>query len=261
MKFLILLLVISYPVISLGQAGSFTADARIDRTSDGNLYITANSPRPLWQTIEGLRLRYGWTVDYVDPIYPSQLFMWSPDKHPYPAGGEFRSNTMEPANSSPSEEQRVLKDIVQQYNAQSPMKFRVVKLSDVRYEVVPKTDSLLDLPVQIDATTRSLRAEIDAIAAALTKASGIKVVQGGLVDTNMEDKTVSLHHDGPISARSLINEVLNHDPDRKVVTVSYDPNGSFFAIGIQSTEQWIPGEDGNTTVKKFANPDFIAQGR
>jgi hypothetical protein len=261
MKLFVLVILVSHSLLSFCQNESFTIDARIDRTSDGNLYITANNPRPLRQTIEGLRYRYGWTVDYEDPFYPPQLIKFTSDKHGYPIGGEFRVNVREPKDSSASEEQRILEDVVQQYNQQSSLKFKVIKLSNIRYEVVPAKGALLDRMIRIDSTTRSLRSEIDAISDALASASGIKVVQGGLIDTYMENTTVSLRHDGPVPARDLIREVLNHSSGQKVVTLEYDPNGSFYAIGVQPTVEWVPREDGKIAEKQFDNPDFIPQER
>lgn len=48
---------------------SFSIDATINKESDGTVTIMASSPRPLWQALEAVKRRYGWTLDYEDPLY------------------------------------------------------------------------------------------------------------------------------------------------------------------------------------------------
>jgi hypothetical protein len=118
---------------------SFTTVAKATRANDGTLRVDANSPRPLWQTFESIRQRYGWTVDYEDPIYTAESVTWDAAPGIYPRGGAFTASIKEPANNSLQEEKRVLQGIVNQYNAAPSIKYRVVQVSDIRFDISPIT--------------------------------------------------------------------------------------------------------------------------
>ncbi len=82
-------------LVSLGFAQStagpaYLRQATISQTAQ-TVHITANSPRPLQQTLEALHLKYGWAVDYEDPQYVSQLdLLEAPASHSkVPSGGSF----------------------------------------------------------------------------------------------------------------------------------------------------------------------------
>lgn len=237
---------------------SFTIDASVSRTSDGTVSVTANNIRPLWQTLASVRRQYGWTVDYEDPLYPSGSDQITSDAvHGlYLKGGKFVSHFSEPKNSSSAEENRVLQAIVDQYNAQFSIKYRVLKVSDYRFDVAP-AQSLLDRPVKMDSDTRSLRAEVDQIMVSLANATGVRAEQGGLIDNVMEQTQVALRHTGAVPARQLLNEVLDHAPVQKVWVFTFNPNGGSCAIGIQTTQRWIPDANGKISVKTLSNPHFV----
>jgi hypothetical protein len=235
----------------------FTIDANVSRASDGAISVTSNSTRPLWQTVEGVKRRYGWTIDYEDPLYSSDSDQITSDSvhGRYLKGGKFISHFHEPKNSSSDEETRILRAIVDQYNTQFLTKYRVLKISDYRFDIAP-TQSILDQPIKIDSETRSLRAEVDEIMASLTNATGIRVEHGGLIDNAMEQTQVSLKHADALPARQLLNEVLDHAPVQKTWVFTFNPDGGTCAIGVQTTQQWIMNENGKISVKTLSNPHF-----
>lgn len=234
--------------------------ASINRTNDGIVTVTANSTRPLWQALDSVRRQYGWTVDYEDPLYSSdsdQITSDSVHGH-YLKGGSFVPRFQEPKNNSAKEEQRVLQEVVDQYNGQYPGKYRVLKISDFRFDVAP-SQSILDQPIKIDSETRSLRAEVDEIVASLTRATGIKVEQAGLIDNAMEQNQISLKHASAVPARQLLNEVLNRVPIQKVWLFTFNPDGGTGAVGIQTTQLWTTNENGKIAVKTLSNPRLASQ--
>jgi hypothetical protein len=232
-------------------------DASVSRTNDGTVTVTANSTRPLWQALDSVRRQYGWTVDYEDPLYSSDSAGITSDSvHGRNLkGGSFVPHFHEPKSNSASEEQRVLQEIVDQYNNQYPGKYRVLKISDFRFDVAP-AQSILDRPIKIDKETRSLRAEVDEITASLTMATGIKVEQAGLIDNAMEQNQISLKHTNAVPVRQLLNEVLNHAPVQKVWLFTFNPEGGTGAVGIQTTQLWTTNENGKIAVKTLLNPHF-----
>ena len=136
-----------------------------------------------------------------------------------------------------------------------PTKYRVLKLSDYRFDIAP-AQSILDQPIKIDSETRSLRAEVDEIMTSLTNATGIRAEQGGLIDNVMEQTQISLKHTNAVPTRQLINEVLDRAPAQKVWVFTFNPDGGTYAIGIQTTQQWITNENGKVSVKALSNPHF-----
>lgn len=82
-------------LVSIGFAQStagpaYLKQATVSQTAQ-TIHITANSPRPLQQTLEALYLKYGWVVDYEDPQYISQMdLLEAPAFHTkVPSGGSF----------------------------------------------------------------------------------------------------------------------------------------------------------------------------
>jgi hypothetical protein len=130
-----------------------------------------------------------------------------------------------------------------------------LKLSDYRFDVA-STRSILDQPIKIDSEIRSLPAEVDEIMTSLTKATGIRAEQGGLIDNAMEQTQISLKHADAVPVRQLLNEVLNRAPTQKVWVFSFDPNSGSCAIGIQTTQQWTTNKNGTVSVKTLSNPHF-----
>lgn len=246
--------------VILGQtppsAQSFTIDAKVSNAADGTLVVTARSLRPVWQTLESVRRRYGWIVDYEDPIYPSQQITTHMDGRAILVGGVFEAHIHEPIDNSPAEQQRVLKEVVDQYNAQSSVKFSLRKVSNTRFDIAPATGSLLDKPVQIDDRTRSLREEVDEVLSSLTRTTGTTANQGGLIDNAMEQNEVSLKHTKLVPARQLLNEILDHAPVQKVWVFTYEPNGGSVGLGIQTAEKAVTDANGKNFTKLLPNPHF-----
>lgn len=78
---------------------------------------------------------------------------------------------------------------------------------------------------------------------------------------DMEQTQVSLHHSGAVAARMLLVEVLSHVRGLKTWGLSFEPNGGFYALGIQPVEQWITDADGKTHVRPVWNQALPAPAR
>jgi hypothetical protein len=247
-------------IASLGQVSTTyrrtPTDAELKKEVDGTLTINANESRPLLQALDSLRTLYGWVVDYEDPVYGPNDTSVSLDGRFMLRSRTFVSHIHEPKDSSPSETKRVLQEIVDQYNAQNDLKFRIVKLSDSRYDVVPITGSIMDTPVLIDDHLRSIREEVDQVVASLSSSTGTKAVQGGLISNGNEQATVSLRHDKAVPARELMNEILNHSRLQQVWLICYEPSGGYFAIGLQAATKEYPDATGKLSITGIKNPYY-----
>ena len=103
----------------------FRQDARIE-SSSSTITVTAASPRPMAQAARALAQRYGWIVDYEDPVYSKQESREVTDPawrrtHPRergafdPSGGEFIAQIKSGPTATPNEYE-VLNALVRQYN-------------------------------------------------------------------------------------------------------------------------------------------------
>lgn len=232
-------------------------EAKLTKNIDGKVVVTTNSIRPLWLVVEKVSRQYGWVVDYEDPIYPPEQITRDSSGDPVLVLTRFTSTFSAPKDSSTNEKQRVLESIVNQFNAQSPLKFSVRKLSDTRFDIAPETKSLLDIPVQIDDRTRSLSAEVDAVMEALTRATGYDAGRGGLIDNVMENETISIKHSQPVPARQLLYEIVDHSPVEKVWGLTCDPDGYHVNIGFQSAVLYST----DSTMTLIRNPKFAASNK
>lgn len=222
--------------------------------------VEANSGRPLFQAITGVREEYGWVVDYEDPPYQGSVDL-VPDasisRHPVgkvfmvPAGGAFRSTYPETPDmwGSTRGELRVLDKIVSDYNAtQNPGKFVVRALQDGNYAVIgqsyensaggevsvrPVFDTLISLP---DAT-RSAAGTIDLILNALNKASGTKVGFGTVPLNALAQSQVTVGGSN-VSVRQLLLNVIDQVKSVKLVwDLLFDPDGRVFYLNLLPASQ------------------------
>jgi hypothetical protein len=80
------------------------------------VHVTANSPRPLLQTLDALHRTYGWLAGYEDPRYESRRdvvdVMNNGSRVEVPAGEEFSVEF--PANAP--DQEKTLRLIVDAYN-------------------------------------------------------------------------------------------------------------------------------------------------
>jgi hypothetical protein len=233
---------------------SFTMNATVNRQEDGVLVITAKSIRPLWQALETIRRRYGWTVDYEEAVHPPAPITHLADGMAILAGGTFVFRIREPKDDSLQEEHRVLHELVEQFNESSPIAFKVRRISKMRFDIGPASDAFLDTPVKMDEKARSVHEAIDELLPELSWRTGIRSEQGGVIAGGPEPNNVKLKHAEAIPARLLLDEILSHAPLRMIWLMTYEPNDGSTGIGIQPAEQ-ITQPSRSGSVKLFPNTE------
>ncbi len=250
-------LIVNYCSLCLAQSPAlYFSHAAQSKSADGSLIITASSPRPMEQAASVLRREFGWTVDYEDPQYGNDRIRSGQDSRLQLVGGKFKVRIVPPANGSPDAEQHTLQQFVNAFNAQKQDKFKILRTSDQRFDIVPDVPGeqpVLDTPVAIDSRNKTIGETIDWILARVSEARGVQVVRVGIIDNGLENTRITLTHKTAVPARQLLNEALGHLSYQRFWILTYEPNDQSFYIGIQPTVKTVHAADGKTFVMPVVN--------
>jgi hypothetical protein len=183
------------------------------------VHITANSPRPLLQTLEALQRMYGWMVGYEDPLYNSHHdvvdVMNNGSRVEVPAGGEF---SVEFPASAPGEE-KTLRLIVDAYNqSKNPGRFNLRRTAGGDIYIVgtaahneagaiSSQEPLLDTTITLGSEERTVADTIDLLCQAVG-AQGHTTIVVGVVPKNILEHTSATIGGTKISARELLDQCL-----------------------------------------------------
>lgn len=167
----------------------YAREAAISQTAS-TIHIAANSPRPLEQTLDALRQKYGWVVDYEDPQYVSHSDFievpGDPSHNQVPSGGSFSVDF--PA-AAPDEE-KTLRLILDAYNhSKNPGQFELRKNAQGAFFVVgtaahdekgamAQQQAPFDLLVTIPNQERTITETINLICKALVQQNHTEITLG-----------------------------------------------------------------------------------
>jgi hypothetical protein len=200
------------------------------RDNSGSGHVSANHPRPLFQTVEAVIREYGWVVDYEDPPYFS-TFDLTDDTDPrwrasHPnskgvvrvVGSAFQSTFPEPVGETTREQ--VLKKIISDYNLSgNPGKFALRKEGENRYAVMGvavKDDTgkdkdapvLLDTLMTVPEAHRSAFDTLNLVLNTLSTTSGVNVHASMLSTNGIGDPDIVVGGKG-VPARTLLLQTLS----------------------------------------------------
>lgn len=165
--------------------------------------VLANDSTPLLQTVQALRLEYGWQInwesapgysrfDVVDDTVPKWRAAHPAEKGvTRPAGGVFEAAFPEP-DSDPDGERIALAKLIEQYNATANPGRYVLRIdSDGQLTVVgtqvrneegafQEVTPLLDTPIALATARRSVDETINSILGAIESVTGKKIIVADL---------------------------------------------------------------------------------
>lgn len=237
-------ILLSLPLVAgaqpASQNGSYALHATLAHQANHRILITANSPRPLLQTLTALRREYGWVVDYEAGKYTGVQKVSVGGAPEHPIGGAFQVELPEPRSRTGAEEASILQELVDHYNsstvALTGQLFSLVNAGGpVRYDIISQSGGppVLDTLIQLPQATRTIESTIDDICALVSKARGITLDHGGLLDPGLVNTRVTLGGDRPLPARQLLVQALDHADDEMVYVLDYEPSNKHFVIGIR----------------------------
>lgn len=207
------------------SSSPYSKQAAISQTADV-AHLTANSPRPLVQTLDALELKYGWVVDYEDPRFTSPMdSIEAPNGgvpgSRVPAGATFTVDF--PANSP--DEEKTLRAIVDAYNqSKNPGRFELRRFDQGNFYLVgtgahdekgaiSPQQVLFDLPITIPAKERTIADTIDLICQTVAKQGHVTVTVGITPRNLVRNPTVKIGGT-KVPARELLLQCLmatHHD--------------------------------------------------
>lgn len=223
----------------------YLRQATVARTAE-LVHITANSPRPLLQTLDALQRTYGWMVGYEDPRYNSSHdvvdVMNNGSRVEVPAGGEF---SVEFPASSPNEE-KTLRLIVGAYNqSKNPGRFDLRHTAGGDLYIVGTAahnetgatsshEPVLDTAVTLGAQERTVADTLDLLWREVEAQAHTTIVMGVVPKNTLEHTTATIGGTR-ISARELLTECLKATHRNLYWRLLFDPASKGYFLDIHSS--------------------------
>lgn len=213
--------------------------------------VTANSARPLDQTIEAMREVYGWILDYEDPVYSGTDLTeitdqdWPTDKHPQitpglkrPAGGPFTTTYPESPNMDTDQSRSsVLKQVLADYaKSGNPAKFVLIQTAPSRFDIVGLNESsppVFDTLVAINAVGESASRALYDVFEILQTKTGHKWALGR-IPTNDLLRCSANPEIQQGSARTVILSILDSCHRSYTYRLLYDNSFDLYVLNIMA---------------------------
>lgn len=237
------------------KSSNFMDHAEIQHGANSTT-VVANSPRPLEQAVEAVAEEYGWTIDYEDPPYSSQLDLvddTAPEwraQHPDAKGvtringGAFQSTFPENVDTGHSitAEKMILNKLVSDYNqSRNPGKFFVRDEGQGRFSIIGTSvmdDSgtlrqiqpILDTSISIPSEKRDGETTLELILSILTTQSGTTVNPNLPVGLLRRSTVITTGQNVP--ARTLLKQVLSATGDKLYWELRYDADVKEYALNL-----------------------------
>jgi hypothetical protein len=242
------LLVVSQAISqTTSDTSSYLRQAAISETG-GIVHIAANSPRPLAQTLDALRQKYGWAVDYEDPQFISKLDLVetaNPGNSNLPArlpgGGRFSVEF--PASTPEPEEEKTLQLVVDSYNrSDNPGRFELRRSKQGAFFVVGAQARdgqgrilhqrvLFDAPITLAAHHRTATDTVDLICRKIAEHRGITVTVGVTPRSVLDHADVTVGGT-KVAARDLLLQTLISTHRNLYWRLLYDPTSKGYFLDI-----------------------------
>ncbi len=223
----------------------YLRQASITETSE-LVHITANSPRPLLQTLDALRRKYGWVINYEDPPYTSSFDIVEKHDDPsqllLPAGGNF---DVEFPGHPPRQDQ-TLQLIVDAYNQTSnPGRFEL-HTTQGRLNVVGTSDRsgtntlsplhpLLDTLLAVPVRQRTIADSVNLLCHMLTVQNHTTVSVGIWPKALVAYTTVKIGGDA-VPARELLSQSLQAARRNLYWSLLFDPGLKGYVLNIHTAK-------------------------
>jgi hypothetical protein len=226
------------------KPAAYLREATVTQTAEV-VRITANSPRPLLQTLEALQHMYGWTVGYEDPRYSSPgdvvEAMNNGSRTELPAGGEFSVEF--PAKAT--DQEKTLRLIVDAYNqSKNPGRFELRRTTEGDFYVtgvaahnekgaMSSQEPLFDIAITLASQERSVADSLDLLCSAVAAQEHTTIVVG------ISPRSILEHTTAPIggskkSARELLIDCLRATHRNLYWRLLFNPAAKCYFLNIHS---------------------------
>jgi hypothetical protein len=258
------LLLIALVGVTYGSAQTNSPQALID-TRGRDTYVSVVDPRPLYEAVIAVSQRYGWIVDYEDPVYSAQESkeVTAPEwrrSHPNargvfdPSGGMFVANLGE-IGEKPKETE-TLEKLVSQYNqSANPGYFRVIHAPTGRTIVSGRSratpasmsNGVFDSIFQPAKEPEDAGTALEQLAKECSASSGVSI-KVGIVPANAVNLTKVSGADARISCRVGIERILSSIPAASTYFLLYEIGEQSYFLSVVPAQQVVVGPDGKATL-------------
>jgi hypothetical protein len=247
------------------------AGAAVTVSPSGEVAVSVTASRPLYFTLLALCERYGWIVDYEDPVYSARESRDATDphwrqEHPdgtgffEPAGGKFVAALGKVDERNP-DQQGLLVAMIQQYNSSAnPGVFRLIRTARGRWVVSGQsrsgpgslTGGMFDVAIKPDS-----RREV--VSEALQKlenecsAAGVPL-QMGTVPRNAISQSFVEGFGGALSCREQLGRILSAVQYSLTYDLLYDIGSHGYFLNIVPARRSVVGADGKPTSVPIGKP-------
>lgn len=254
-------------------------DHALIRHDGTEVTVLASDSLPLFQALSGVRLEYGWQInwesapgysrfDLVDDTDPGWRTAHPGEKGvTRPAGGQFTATFPEPKEASDSADRDVLARLVDEYNAtDNPGKYALRVDADGQFAVVgtrvrdeagalQDIQPLLDTPVTIAKIPRNVQDTIESILGALRSVTGKKVLFAVASSSLFINTQVTMGGDR-IPARELLKKALASTKRPLQYDLGFDPDVPVYLLSVSLT---MKAEENGLGGRKLVPVDRIAR--
>jgi hypothetical protein len=201
----------------------------------GKLTIQLNNSRPVEQALAGLRREYGLTLDYEEGESNDPARINSTGNRRRWVGGSYTIKVNEPASSGFADCKKFIAGLLSQFASIGSQHFTEIIGENDRITVSPSNASerILDMPITLQSTDRTIDQTIEAILAAVSQKIGRPFFRGGIIDNGTASGHVTVGSTTPIAARILLAQALDSLPYRRFWIQTWEPSDGNYYIGIQ----------------------------
>jgi hypothetical protein len=133
--------------------------------------------------------------------------------------------------------QELLRRITEDYNQNSGTgKFKLVKEDGTRFDLVPESGTPLDATVELPEGNPSLADAVFALASAVSKSSGPRVVVG-MMPIGLARQTTYQEDGKPMVARAKLANILSGSPVPLVWRLLYDADSNRYFLNYSVARQ------------------------
>ena len=232
------------------------------------VHINAEGERPLLRALDALQEKYGWIVDYEDPIYAAEMTTNAPNlpsrrhamERNFMRQGFSVEFTVGPTTESPPDENSVLTTVVNSYNeSNTAAQFELRNESDhqsdnenskppePRFDVVGISGGegsgqtqghqpILSVPITLSKEPRAAQRTIALICEQVSAQSKIPVTVG-TIDGNVAARKQVVVGGTDVPARALLVSTVTSMGDQLSWRLLYDATGKKYELSLRGLSQ------------------------
>lgn len=204
---------------------------------------------PEEQLLARLRREYGWTIDFEQTPQPTDMLTTEAQGQVHPKPHSLKISIPQPIAGTEAEEFQILKSFSNALGSDSVSTTIIKSTDDSRFDVIMSTsgaEPILSSLITLPSAQRSVESTIELILQLVGTQTGQRVLRGGIADPSLSTTSITIGSTQPVPARTLLAEALATLPIKHVWLMTYEPQGQYYAFGIEPVVRSIRRADGQS---------------